>query len=152
MTSNLKSNILREVGALSRTIHSISDIRFKEINLQKGQFIFLTRICENPGTNFIDLSNLLKVDKTTTTKAAQRLINEGYIDKKQDEVDKRIYRLYPTQKALDIYKFVIEEENRNIKTCLHNFTEEEKNMVCELIKRMRANIENEWYETKNYRE
>lgn len=143
---------MREIGALSRTIHSISDIRFKEINLQKGQFIFLTRVCENPGTNLIDLSNILKVDKTTTTKAVQKLISEGYIDKKQDELDKRIYRLYPTQKALDIYKFVIEEENQNIESCFYNFTEEEKYLAYKLVKKMRMNIENEWYKTKNYKE
>ncbi|WP_376774609.1 MarR family winged helix-turn-helix transcriptional regulator [Clostridium thailandense] len=86
----LDSHILREIGTLFRCIHSISDIKFKEINLQKGQFIFLTRICENQGINQIDLSNLLKVDKTTTTKAIQKLIEAGYIEKKRDDNDKRI--------------------------------------------------------------
>ena len=65
----MNSDILREIGTLSRCIHFISDVKFKEISLQKGQFTFLTRICENQGINQIDLSNLLKVDKTTTTKA-----------------------------------------------------------------------------------
>ena len=61
---------------LARSIQSISDVKFKEFNLQRGQFIFLTRVCENPGFNQIDLSNLLKVDKTTTTKAIQKLIDD----------------------------------------------------------------------------
>ena len=150
--SDLKSNVLREIGQLSRTVHSISDLKFKELNLQKGQFIFLTRVCENPGINLINLSNLLKVDKTKTTKAIQKLIIEGYINKEQDEIDKRIYRLNPTEKALEIYNLVIEEENRNIETCFRGFTEEEKNMVYELTKKMRENIEQEWYETKHYKE
>jgi DNA-binding MarR family transcriptional regulator len=149
---NLKSDILREIGQLSRTVHSISDLNFKELNLQKGQFIFLTRVCENPGINLINLSNLLKVDKTTTTKAIQKLIIEGYINKEQDELDKRIYRLNPTEKALQMYNLVVEEENRNIETCFFGFTEEEKDIVCKLAKKMRENIEQEWYETKRYKE
>ena len=147
--SNLNSNILREVGTLARCINSISDIRFKEQNLQKGQFIFLTRICENPGINQIDLSNLLKVDKTTTTKVIQKLIEAGYISKKRDNTDKRMWRVYPEEKSKKIYTFVIKEENRNIEICFDNFTDKEKNEAYQLIKKMKENIENHWKEIKN---
>lgn len=133
---------------MSRCIAYISDVKYRKLNLQKGQFTFLTRICENNGINQIDLSNSLKVDKTTTTKAIQKLIEAGYIYKKRDCADKRMWRLYPEKKALDIYMFIIAEENRNIKVCLDNFSEEEKTLVCKLVKRMSGNIEKEWKEVK----
>lgn len=145
----LHSQILREIGGLSRCVQSISDLKFKEINLQKGQFTFLTRICENAGINQIDLSNLLKVDKTTTTKAVQKLIEAGYINKKKDDIDKRMWRLYPKKKALDIYPFIIKEENKHIQICFHNFSKEEKELAYKLVKKMRENIENHWKEIKN---
>jgi len=145
----LDNYILREIGTLSRCIHTISDTKFKELNLQKGQFIFLTRVCENPGINQIDLSNLLKVDKTTTTKAIQKLIATGYIRKTRDDLDKRMWRLYAEKKGLEIYPLVIEEENRNIAVCFTNFTEEEKESVQQLVKKMRQNIENKWKILKN---
>ncbi len=47
--------ILREIGALTRTIHAIIEIKFKELNLQKGQSIYLTRIYENPGLTMMEL-------------------------------------------------------------------------------------------------
>lgn len=142
--------MLRELGTLSRCIHYMSDLKFKEINLQKGQFTFLTRICENQGINQIDLSNLLKVDKTTTTKAIQKLIEAGYIEKKRDDIDKRMWRLYPKEKALEVYTFIIEEENRNIEVCFNDFSAEEKEIVNKLVKKMRENIENAWKEIKNF--
>ncbi|WP_416101115.1 MarR family winged helix-turn-helix transcriptional regulator [Clostridium carboxidivorans] len=120
------------------------------MHLQKGQFTFLTRICENQGINQIDLSNLLKVDKTTTTKAIQKLIEAGYIDKKRDDIDKRMWRLYPKEKALEVYTFIIEEENRNIEVCFKNFNSEEKELVNKLVKKMRENIESDWKEIKNF--
>lgn len=134
---------------LSRCIHAISDTKFKKFDLQKGQFIFLTRVCENPGINHIELSNLLKVDKTTTTKAIQKLIDTGYIRKTRDDLDKRMWRLYAEKKGLEIYTLVIEEENRNIAVCFANFTAEEKESVQQLVKRMRENIENDWKILKN---
>lgn len=34
---------------------------------------------------------MIKVDKTTTTKAVKKLIDIGYLNKQQDESDKREY-------------------------------------------------------------
>jgi len=133
---------------LARSIQFISDVKFKEFNLQRGQFIFLTRVCENPGFNQIDLSNLLKVDKTTTTKAIQKLIEEGYITKERDNTDKRMWRIFPTSKAHTVYHIIIEEENTNIAVCFGNFTENEKQLVYELVKKMSGNIEEEWKKLK----
>lgn len=141
---------MREVGTLSRCINYISDLKFKELKLQKGQFTFLTRICENNGINQVDLSNLLKVDKTTTAKAIQKLIDAGYIYKEKDESDKRMWRLYPKKKALEAYSFIIDEENRNIGVCFDKFNQEEKELVYELVKKMRKNIESDWKEVKKF--
>lgn len=62
-----------------------------------------------------------------------------------------MWRLYPNEKALDIYSFIIEEENRNIQVCLNDFSVEEKELVSKLVKKMRENIENDWKETKNFK-
>jgi DNA-binding MarR family transcriptional regulator len=150
--SNLKNKILREVGMLARCIQSISDIKFRELKLQRGQFIFLTRICESPGINLIELSNLLKVDKATTTKAIQKLIEENYVLRERKSADKRMWHLSPSPKAKEIYSYIIQEENHNIESCFSGFSTEEKDIVYQLLKRMRENIEHDWKELKTYRE
>ena len=142
--NNLEREIIREIGTITRCINSISDIKYKNINLQKGQFIFLIRVCENPGINQRDLSKLLKVDKTTTAKAIQKLIGVGYIERKEDPVDKRMWRLYPLKKALEAYDYIIQEENRVNQDYYNNFDKEEKNSLYEFLKKLRENIEEDW--------
>ena len=137
---------------LARCIQSISDIKFRKINLQRGQFTFLTRICENPGVNLIELSNLLKVDKATTTKAVQKLLKENYVMRKRNQEDKRGWHLFPSVKAKEIYPYIIQEENRNIEICFTGLSLEERETVYQLLKRMRENIEHDWKELKNYKE
>ncbi|QDR79488.1 MarR family winged helix-turn-helix transcriptional regulator [Sporomusa termitida] len=149
---NLTNEILREVGMLSRCIQSISDIKFREFKLQRGQFIFFTRICENPGINLIDLSNILKVDKATTTKAIQKLLAEDYVWRTRDSMDKRMWHLFPSLKAQKIYSYLIQEENRNIEICLQGFTQAERDLVHRLLKKMRENIELDWKALKSYNE
>ncbi len=148
MPKTLKNPILREIGSLSRTIHTKSDLKFKSCHLQKGQFIFLTRICENPGINYIHLSHLLRVDKTTTTKAVQKLIDSGYLYKQKDISDSRAFQLFPTPKALEVYELLIEDENANIDLCFKGFTAVEIEQTSQLIKRMCANMEVVWYHLK----
>ena len=149
--AELMNEILRDIGRLARSIQSICDIKFKKLNLQKGQFIFLTRICECPGINLIELSNMLKVDKTTTTKVVQKLIGEGYIYKTRDINDKRMWHLFPSKKVMEIYTYVIDEENRSITICLAGLSSNEKAEAQRLLRIMGENIESEWKEVKNYR-
>lgn len=145
----LESDLLRDIGILSRAINYISDVKYKEFDLQKGQFIFLTRICENPKINFVDLANMLKVDKTTAIKAVNKLISLGYVNKETDLVDKRASNLTPTKKAFEVYNYIIREENRQINICLNKFSEDEKNLIKNLVKVMSQNIEDEWANIKN---
>jgi len=148
----LKNEVLREVGMLARCIQSISDIKFREIKLQRGQFIFLTRICECPGVNLVEISNILKVDKATTTKAVQKLMDENYVRRERGNDDKRMWHLFPSAKAKEAYSYIIQEENQNIESCFNGFNLEEKEAVFQLLKKMRENIEQDWKELKNFKE
>lgn len=147
----LKNNFLREVGTLTRAIHYINDISFRKLHLQKGQFVFVTRICENEGIHFTQLSELLKVDKTTTTKAVNKLIEAGYIFKIQNKEDKREYQLFPTEKGKELYHFIIEEENKNIELCFKGLSKEEIEQACTIVKKMSQNYESQWNTIKNRR-
>lgn len=141
--------ILREIGMIARCFNSISDIEFREINLAKGQYLFLVRVCENPGINQEMLSNMLKIDRTTTAKAVKKLEEKGYIIRKSSEKDKRAFELYPGEKAKEIYHFLRKEENFSADTALIGFSEKEKELLYSLIKRMRTNIEKDWTVVKS---
>ena len=145
----LECDVLRNIGAIARCIQTMNDGKLKRLNLERGQFVFLTRVCENEGINPIDLSNLLKVDKATTTKAIQKLEEKGIIEKRRDGTDRRMWRLYPRRAAIDTYAFLIVEENENIAACFAGFTEAEKRAACELIERMEKNMERKWEDFKN---
>jgi DNA-binding MarR family transcriptional regulator len=139
--TTLNSTILRDIGAIARTVQSRSDVAYRAIGLQKGQFVFLTRICEHPGLNQNQLSDLVRVDKTTTTKAVQKLETLGYIDKETDAADARSRRLSPTDKALDIYEFLIADENAVLDRCLAGLEDEEVRIAADLLSRLRKNLD-----------
>ena len=138
----LKNFVLRRIGTISRIVAYISNVKFKEFALQNGQHIFVARICENPGINLAQLTQILDVDKSTTTKVIQKLEKAGYVIKKHNENNKKSFALFPTEKAKEVYKKVIEEENKQIDICFNGFTEEEKKAAVAYLERMCKNLEN----------
>lgn len=136
--------IMREIGMIARCFQTISDIEFREIELEKGQYILIVRICENPGISQEELSNMIKVDRTTVAKAIKKLVEKDYIEKISNEHDRRAWKLYPQKKAFQVYDFLREEEQYTTKTALKGFDDKEKELIFDLLKRIRVNIEDDW--------
>lgn len=136
--------IMREIGMIARCSQTISDIEFREIQLEKGQYILVVRICENPGISQEELSNMIKVDRTTVAKAIKKLVEKGYVEKIANKNDRRSWGLYPNKKAFEVYSFIRQEEEYTTKTAINGFDEKEKALILDLLKRMRLNIEEDW--------
>lgn len=55
------NDILREIGMIARALDSISNIEFKDLDLTRGQYLYLVRIYENPGIIQEKLAEMIKV-------------------------------------------------------------------------------------------
>ncbi len=122
--------ILREIGITYRIVNTFVDTLLATSELTKGQYQFLVRIFENPGINQKDLSALLFVDKTTTSKAVNKLILKKYISRKSNPEDKRNTKLFITEKGRDTCTFLKKEEQFVNKIALKGF---EKKQLDQLL-------------------
>jgi DNA-binding MarR family transcriptional regulator len=136
--------ILREIGMIARDLDSISNIEFKEYDLTKGQYLYLVRICENPGIIQEKLAEMIKVDRTTAARAIKKLEVNGFIRKKDDPHNKKIKRLFPTEKGKNVYPFIMRENNHSNIVALEGFSEKEVETISILLQRVRNNIEKDW--------
>ncbi|WP_084243773.1 MarR family winged helix-turn-helix transcriptional regulator [Planomicrobium okeanokoites] len=142
------TEILREIGMIARALDSISNIEFKELELTKGQYLYLVRICENPGIIQEQLLELIKVDRSTATRAIQKLELNGFIEKKPDTENKKIKRLFPSEKGKEAYPFIKRENEHSNHVALEGFTETEAELAACLLRRIRKNIEKDWESVK----
>ncbi|MFB0840695.1 MarR family winged helix-turn-helix transcriptional regulator [Paenibacillus oleatilyticus] len=136
--------ILREIGMIARALDSISNIEFKEHDLTKGQYLYLVRICENPGIIQEKLAEMVKVDRTTAARAIQKLEMNGFIEKKEDQHNKKIKKLFPTEKGNNVYPFIKREHDYSNTVALEGFSEKEVETMFNLLQRVRKNIEKDW--------
>ncbi|KRG12895.1 MarR family winged helix-turn-helix transcriptional regulator [Lederbergia galactosidilytica] len=136
--------ILREIGMIARALDSISNIEFKEYDLTKGQYLYLVRICENPGIIQEKVAEMIKVDRTTVSRALKKLEINGFIEKKDDPYNKKVKKLFPTEKGKYIYTFIKRENEYSESVALTGFSESEAESVFNLLQRVRKNIEKDW--------
>jgi DNA-binding MarR family transcriptional regulator len=136
--------ILREIGMIARALDSISNIEFKEYELTKGQYLYLVRICENPGIIQEKVAEMIKVDRTTAARAIQKLEMNGFIEKKDDQHNKKIKKLFPTVKGNYVYPFIKRENDYSNTVALDGFSEKEVETIFNLLQRVRSNIEKDW--------
>ncbi|WP_406621386.1 MarR family winged helix-turn-helix transcriptional regulator [Bacillus atrophaeus] len=136
--------ILREIGMIARALDSISNIEFKEYNLTKGQYLYLVRICENPGIIQEKLAEMIKVDRTTAARAIKKLEMNGFIEKVDDEHNKKIKKLFPTEKGKDVFPVIKRENDHSNSVALAGFSEKEAETIFHLLQRIRKNVEVDW--------
>lgn len=89
----------RFFGILSRQLQLYINLAFKDIDLDYWECIFIVNLYENEGINQENLSSILLIDKSITTKTINSLVNKGFIIRKVCEKDKRAKKLYLSDKG-----------------------------------------------------
>lgn len=105
------NNFLLNLSVLYRNVQKYFDKVLARYEIGSGQVIILMYINEHAGTTMQDVSRVSEVDKGTTTKSVNRLIDQGYVQVRQDENDRRVKPLYTTEKAAEIMNSVYEYRN-----------------------------------------
>lgn len=102
----------RDISIAYRMANRFYDRVLAPYQIGCGQQFFLLRIYEHPGVSMYDLARLGQYDKGTVTRAAQKLEELGYVRSEPDERDKRVRRLYPTERAVSVVREVYAARER----------------------------------------
>ena len=142
-------DILREIGSISRMLESIANIEFKEVQLSKGQYIYLVRIFENEGIIPERLTELIKVDRTTLSRAVKKLEENGFILKESDKENKKIKHLYTTIKGKQAVQLIIRENNYSNKVAIQQLSALERKNLAEMLAKIKSSVEVDCVNVKN---
>ena len=111
-------NILREIGIIARALDSIANIEFRDLNLARGQYLYLVRIAEQPG---IIQEELLKVDRSTVARSVKKLEERGLIQQRPMGENLKTKEWALTEKGQQLYPFILGEHLYSEKTALKGF-------------------------------
>ncbi len=110
--------------------------KFSELGINCSQHMFVKHICNNEGIAQDKLVDLVYINKSNVTRALSQLEENGFIEKKINEQDKRTALLYPTEKAKQIYPEILRIENGWISIMTRDLSDEKKQNLLQLIKQV----------------
>ena len=137
-------SLLREIGVIARALDSIANIEFRDIELARGQYLYLVRIKENPGIIQEALSDLLKVDRSTVARSVKKLEEKGLIKQGMTSTNRKNKEWFVTEKGEALYPFILAEHAYSVNTALKGFSKAEILQLEEWLAKMRENVAADW--------
>lgn len=145
----MKEDILRQIGTIARALDSIANIEFKDMQLNRGQYLYLVRIKENPGIISDHLATLLNVDRTTTARSVQKLGKNGLVIKESDQQNKKIKHLFVTAEGKKMAQRIEQENAFSNEMALAGLDEKQRIELKQLLQKMENNVSQSWQFVKN---
>jgi len=117
-------------GNLKKRLHSYG--------LTPIQFLTLTALVEEDGISAGEIGKRLVLDNATLSGVLDRLAHKDWIEKQTDLKDKRLLRVYLTDKAKALQEELGEERQQANEEILHSLSIEEKVLLKRLLRDVQA--------------
>ena len=131
--------ILKYSGALYRHTQAFLSEKLRPYGVGAGQHTYLDCIARHPGLSMVELTQMSAVDACTTTRAVTKLEELGYVSVFTDPEDKRVRRVYVTEKAEPVVRAIRTYRGEWRDLITQGMSEEEKALAGEMLSRMSHN-------------
>lgn len=135
-----ESNITKYICVFYKDFQRYCEEKLKPYNITNGLYYYLIYIYKKPGSKLNEISKYLEVDKAHTTRAIQKLIDYGYVEKQIDEQDKKAFNIYPTEKCKEVMDRMVNLFSEWEEKMIKDFSNEEKEMMGNLFSKAFKNL------------
>lgn len=112
-----------------------------DIGLYPGQPPLLMILGKHDGQSQKDLANKLNIKPATITVMVNRLQKAQLVERRPDENDQRVSRVFLTEKGKEIY-YEAQQLMKTVESeCFQNFSVEEKILLRRFLLQMRDNLQ-----------
>ncbi len=112
---------------------SLVQKRLKKFGLTNLQYLVLEVLWRMEGITASETGKILSIDKATLSGVIERMVDSQWVIKKQDDADKRVFQLYPSEKANQLKEVLIDERKTANNQFLADFTIEERVLLRRLL-------------------
>lgn len=136
-------NIMRNITEIARLGAQYRGDAFAPLGLKAFHGSYLLNISANPGISQDQLAKNICINKSNVARQAAVLEEAGFIRREPCEQDKRVMRLYPTQKALSLLPQIREVLAAWRSRLLSDISPEEQALLESLLQKIKTRAEEE---------
>ena len=117
-------------------------VLLEEVGIYPGQPPMLFILNKEDGQSQSELADKLQIKPSTITVMLKRMEKENIVERRKDELDQRVTRVYITEKGRELCDEAIKVMDKVQGECFANITAEEKVILRRLFMQMRDNLNN----------
>jgi len=91
---SVDKNLLFTVGELARLVRAYADRQAARYGITRAQWAVLAKVERFEGLKQTELAEQMEMQPITLTRLVDRLCDNGWIERRDDETDRRVNRLY----------------------------------------------------------
>ena len=128
------------LAQVCRLHHTRAHTLLESLGLYRGQPPMLHALWQQEGLTHSELAELLHVRPATITRMLQRMEKAGFVERRQDEEDRRVSRVYLTEAGRAVQSGVQQVWRTLEAESLDGMTSEERALLERLLARVRENL------------
>jgi DNA-binding MarR family transcriptional regulator len=117
----------------ARGMKKMLDARLSEFNITSSQASVLNTLFNSDGLSLSDIGKSVHLDKPAITGLADRMENDGLVERRRTSTDRRIIQLYLTEKGRNLYNaietIIVEIDQRLVQSLTINEIDTLHNML-----------------------
>ena len=95
-------SFMRKIHIIGRCAMIYRAQQLKEKGLSGVHLSYILTLCRHPGMSQEQIARHIYINKSNVTRHLAQLQQNGFVERKQNENDRREQLVYPTQKAYDV--------------------------------------------------
>jgi MarR family transcriptional regulator for hemolysin len=129
-----------EVVETAHALRRDFDRRAAVLGSTRAQWRVLAKLSRRDGQKQVELAEALDVEPITLSRMVDRLAEAGYVERRQDEADRRVWRIHLTQRALPVLEELDALSDIFHADLLAGVSSEDRAVASRVLARVRDNL------------
>jgi MarR family transcriptional regulator for hemolysin len=123
-----------------RMLRQLADKEARHLGMTRAQWAVLAKVERNEGQKQADLADAMEMAPISLTRLIDKLCDSGLLERRSDDTDRRIKRLYLTEAARPLMSKLAVLRNELMQVALDHMTEQETHQLVDYLETIKSNI------------
>jgi MarR family transcriptional regulator, transcriptional regulator for hemolysin len=128
------------ISDVARLLRTAFDRRVRRLGITRAQWLVLTRLHRHPGASHSELADMMEVEKATAGRMIDRLVANGWVERRTEPNDRRVKRVYLTPEAERVHKRIWRVAEATVEDALIGLSVPESRQLMTLLQRVKQTL------------
>jgi len=128
------------ISDVARLLRTEFDRRVRRLGITRAQWLVLTRLHRRPGASLSELADMMEVEKATAGRMIDRLVANGWVERRTARDDRRVKRVYLTADAERVHRRIWRIAEETVDAGLIDLSARERTLLMDLLQRIKSTL------------